>query len=600
MYFENQLDTRMGSIYCWLFIMILLCNGITSVSAVAQDRPPNIVIIITDDQGWGDLSLHGNRNIYTPHLDRLASRGAQFTDFYVQPVCSPTRAELLTGRYSARCGVYSTSRGGERLDLNEVTLAEYFKSAGYATAAFGKWHNGMQYPYHPNGRGFDEFYGFCSGHWGNYFSPMLEHNGKIVQGNGYLPDDLTDRALQFMEQQRDAPFLVYVAYNTPHAPMQVPDVWWEQVINRPIHLRHSLRENIPFTRAAIAMCENIDSNVGRMMHKLSDLDLEEETIVIYLHDNGPNSYRWNGGMKGRKGSTDEGGVRSPLFIRWPAQIEAGTQVHQLAAVVDILPTLTDLTQIPTGLSGAQPWDGMTLAKYLTQSDATTIDRLVFNHWRQRVSVRNTQYRLDHEGRLFDLKNDRAQKTNIADTQPVVFNYLSKAKKQFEKEVVSELPAQDPRPFLLGHPNYSTTQIPARDGRAFGNIRRSDNSPNCSFFTNWINTSDSMTWDVEVMQNGLYGVTLYYTCPDSDVGSNIMLSHGSHHIKAQVTEGWDPPLRGENEDRVPRTNSYIKDFRPMPLGQMQLTKGRDLLILKATAIPGKQVMDMRLLMFERLD
>ncbi|HSI76483.1 MAG TPA: sulfatase-like hydrolase/transferase, partial [Lunatimonas sp.] len=153
--------------------------------ALTSQKPPNVVIILTDDQGWGDLSHSGNTNLSTPNIDQLATQGVSFERFYVQPVCSPTRAELLTGRYHLRSGVYGTSSGEERLDLDEVTLADIFKDAGYTTGAFGKWHSGMQYPYHPNGRGFDEFYGFCSGHWGDYFSPMLEHNGQLVRGNGF-------------------------------------------------------------------------------------------------------------------------------------------------------------------------------------------------------------------------------------------------------------------------------------------------------------------------------------------------------------------------------------------------------------------------------
>ena len=168
---------------------------------------PNIVLIMSDDQGWGDLSLHGNPNLRTPNIDQLAAEGVAFERFYVSPVCSPTRAELLTGRYASRGGVYATSTGGERLDLDETTLAESFQQAGYQTACYGKWHNGMQYPYHPNARGFDDFYGFCSGHWGNYFSPMLERNGEIVQGEGYIIDDLTDKAIQFVEDNRERPFL---------------------------------------------------------------------------------------------------------------------------------------------------------------------------------------------------------------------------------------------------------------------------------------------------------------------------------------------------------------------------------------------------------
>jgi len=140
---------------------------------------PNVIIILSDDQGWGDLGLQGNTNINTPNIDALSATGATLNNFYVCAVCSPTRAELLTGRYHFRGGVYSTGGGGERLDLDETTIAELFQKAGYSTAAYGKWHNGMQYPYHPNGRGFSDYYGFCSGHWGNYHSPMLEHNGRF-------------------------------------------------------------------------------------------------------------------------------------------------------------------------------------------------------------------------------------------------------------------------------------------------------------------------------------------------------------------------------------------------------------------------------------
>ena len=169
----------------------MICFALTGFcflgSAFGQlPERPNIILIVTDDQGWGDLGFNSNLNISTPNIDKLAEGGVVFDRFYVCPVCSPTRAELLTGRYHVRSGVYSTSRGGERLDLDETTVAEIFKKAGYATAAYGKWHNGMQPPYHPNSRGFDDYYGFCSGHWGNYFSPMLEHNGAIVKGNGFV------------------------------------------------------------------------------------------------------------------------------------------------------------------------------------------------------------------------------------------------------------------------------------------------------------------------------------------------------------------------------------------------------------------------------
>src|SRR5215469_1950787 len=167
----------------------------TSTGPASAAERPNIVVILADDQGWGDLSVHGNTNLSTPNIDSLARDGALFERFFVCPVCAPTRAEFLTGRYHPRGGVRGVSTGLERLDLSETTLGDMFKAAGYATGAFGKWHNGAQFPYHPNARGFDEYYGFCSGHWGEYFSPPLRHNNTLVKGNGYTTNDFAEHAM---------------------------------------------------------------------------------------------------------------------------------------------------------------------------------------------------------------------------------------------------------------------------------------------------------------------------------------------------------------------------------------------------------------------
>src|SRR5262245_31795526 len=233
------------------------CLSFLATCSIASAHP-NVVIFLADDAGWGDYSRNGNTQVNTSHIDSIARDGALFDRFFVCPVCSPTRAEFLTGRYHPRGGVFGVSTGGERLNLGERTIADFFRAAGYATAVFGKWHNGSQYPYHPNARGFDEFYGFTSGHWGDYFSPPLEHNGQFVQGNGYVTDDFAEHAMGFVEKNRDRPFLCYLAFNTPHSPMQVPDRWYERFKDRELSLRYTgpQREDVAFTRAALAMCEN--------------------------------------------------------------------------------------------------------------------------------------------------------------------------------------------------------------------------------------------------------------------------------------------------------------------------------------------------------
>lgn len=590
-------------VYSFIFSFVLLCLFVgctTSQDSTSSFRPPNVIILLADDQGWGDLSHSGNTDISTPNIDQLAAHGASFDRFFVNPVCSPTRAEFLTGRYHTRSGVYSTSAGGERLDLDETTIAEVFKQAGYHTAAFGKWHNGMQAPYHPNARGFDEFYGFCSGHWGNYFSPMLEHNGVITKGEGFLVDDLTNRAMDFMEQHQENPFFIYLPYNTPHSPMQVPESFWAKFANQSLAMHHqdTTKEDPLHMRAALAMCENIDWNVGRLMEKLDALELTEETIVIYFSDNGPNGWRWNGGMKGRKGSTDEGGVRTPFFLQWKGTIAAQKQIPQIAAGIDILPTLAELAHIPATTN--KPLDGVSLAPLLLDEKADWPDRLIFSHWRGQVSVRSQKYRLDKDDLLFDMIKDPGQTIDVSDKEPRVAADLQAAKEKWIEEVVSELPAEDDRPFLIGHPDFEWTQIPARDGIAHGNIQRSNRWPNCSFFTNWKDSQDKITWEAEVMEAGDFEVIIYYTCPVEDVGADFVLQFQDQRLSGKIMEAHDPPLVGMEHDYVERGESYVKDFKPLSIGQIHLPKGAGELTLQATNIPGEEVMDFRLLMLRRIN
>ncbi|MEM6802490.1 MAG: arylsulfatase [Bacteroidota bacterium] len=585
-------------LYYYLILLAFIgCEKADSPSEKKQK--PNVLFILTDDQAWGDLSINGNTNLNTPHIDQLAKNGAIFDRFYVSPVCSPTRAEILTGRYHSRSGVYATSAGGERMDLDETTIAQVFKKAGYQTAAYGKWHNGMQYPYHPNARGFDDFYGFCSGHWGHYFSPMLEHNGKIVKGEGFVIDDFTNQAMNFMESHKDEPFFLYLPYNTPHSPMQVPDEYWDRFKNKELkmHNRDAEKENPDHIKAALAMVENIDWNVGRMVKKLQELDLEENTIIVYLSDNGPNGVRWNGNMKGRKGSTDEGGVRSPTIIQWKGHIKAGIEISQISAAIDFLPTLSELAGIE--YESKKKLDGISLKPLLLGTTESWEDRYIINHWRGKTSVRTQNYRLGHEDQLFDMLNDPGQRKDIKAEKEEIYTDLFEVREAWLRSVDTEVPEKDPRPFVVGHPDFTFNQLPARDAKVTGNITRSNRYPNCSFYSNWTSKEEKIYFPMEVLAEGEFEAILYYTCSEENVGAKIRLSFGDDKLDAQITEAHDPPLYGMEEDKDPRIESYVKEFKPLTLGTIHLTKGNGELSLEALEIPGKEVLDFRLLMLNRL-
>ena len=589
--------------------LLLLLALLTAASSVGHAAPPNIVMLLADDAGWGDFGINGNTNLKTPNIDSLGNAGAVLGRFFVCPVCAPTRAEMLTGRYHSRGGVRGVSTGQERLNLDEKTIADAFKSAGYATGAFGKWHNGSQWPYHPNARGFDEYYGFTSGHWGEYFDPPLDHNGEMVRGNGFITDDLTNHALAFIEKNQSHPFFCYVPYNTPHSPFCVPDEYWDRFKNKTIELRgqDGTREDLPVTRCALAMCENIDWNVGRVLRRLDELKLSDNTIVIFFSDNGPNSWRWNGAMKGRKGSTDEGGVRSVFLIRWPGRIKPGTAVHEITGAIDLLPTLTHMAGIAR--VGNLPLDGRNISPLLLGTARDWQDRTIFSHQNGNVSVRTQQYRLDNRGALFDMTADPGQKTNIAGKNPDVAAKLAKAVADWRQDVFgakaeptakaggkrkgqAEAKSDDNRPYPVGYAEFPTTPLPARDGVPHGGIKRSAGAPNCSYFVNWTKPDDTMTWDVDVHTSGGYAAVVYYTCPEADAGATIELSLNGRKATGKVFPGWDPPLI-TNQDRVPRQGeSIMKPFHALKLGTIRLEQGRGLLTLRAPEIPGKEVMEVR--------
>ena len=557
-----------------------------------NDTNPNILIILTDDQGWGDLSINGNTNLKTPNIDNIALNGASFERFYVSPVCSPTRAELLSGKFFVRSGVNGVTRGYERMNTDVKLISDFFKGKKYKTGAFGKWHNGSQPPYHPNNRGFDEFYGFTSGHWGNYFDPILEKNGKIIKTEGYINDVITNEAISFIKKS-NKPFLSFISYNTPHSPMQVPDKYSD---DKDILLRgrYSKRENIEKTKAAMGMIENIDENIGNVVRLLKEKGIYENTIIIFFSDNGPNGNRWNNDLKDRKGSTNEGGVRVPFFIQWPKNIKKGLKIKQISSVLDVFPTLLELT----GNESLNDLDGMSLKRFLDSPSLLDDERTIFSYWNNRISARNNNYILDHENNLYDLVKDFSQYNPIEkDNNPHYQKLLNDKNEWLTKVVNPNKEKLTRRPFTINYNTAKYTHLPARDAEINGDLKRSSIHANCSFIENWKNTNDYIFWEIDVLEDGINNIELYYTLEKESVGTEIALEFENQIIKKTIDEFHDPSLVGFEEDKIKRIESYTKDFKKIKIGTMSFKKGLSKLKLKTTKKVGKKSIDFRLLILK---
>ena len=324
-------------------LLTLLLMGVAlfllACSAPPAERRPNVIIVLTDDQGFGDVGVHGNDKIRTPNLDRFAQEGVEFTRFYVSPVCAPTRASLMTGRYYYRSGVIHTSRGGAKMHGDEVTLAETLRDAGYRTGIFGKWHLGDNYPMRPMDQGFDESLVHKSGGIdqapdkpNGYFDPLLWRNGDAFHSKGYCTDIFFNAALGFIEDYQDQPFFIYLPTNAPHGPLIVDEKYSSHYAEMGLDER---------TAKVYGMVENIDENFGRLTAKLDELNLRDDTIVMFISDNGPAGERYNAGLRGRKSQAYEGGIRALSFLQWPGRLKTPAKIDRVAAHIDVAPTVLD-------------------------------------------------------------------------------------------------------------------------------------------------------------------------------------------------------------------------------------------------------------------
>jgi len=495
-----------------------------------RDVLPNIVLIMTDDQGYGDLGIHGNPKIRTPNIDRLAGESVRVENFYVSPVCSPTRASLLTGRYNYRTGVVDTYLGRSLMHPDEVTLAEMLSSAGYRTGIFGKWHLGDNYPMRAMDQGFQESLVLNGGGIGqpsdpvggeSYFDPMLRKNGEWVKTKGYVSDVITDGAIEFISRNRNRPFFTYLAFNCPHTPLQVSERDYAEYLKMGLKPEdfptagHPIGERFdPLTTAKIyGMVENIDRNVGRLLSRLDELRLSGKTIVIFMTDNGPQQPRYNSGLRNLKGTVFEGGIRVPFLIRWKGRIDTARRADLAAAHLDVVPTLLDLAGIarPEGVK----FDGISFAPLLRGQRMEDRGRSIYFQWHRgdapeagrAFAVRSGRYKLlqprgaqpgwnpdDREFMLFNMIDDPFEMKNIAADHPGIVESMKMDYERWFEEVTASRDYAAPSRIFIGTDREKATRLTRQDWRG----------PNASWST------DSLGhWEVDVRRAREYRITLRF-------------------------------------------------------------------------------------------
>ncbi len=486
--------------------------GLSFLCAVAPvaaaPKHPSIILVMTDDQGYGDLACHGNPQIKTPFLDRLYTESVRLTNYHVDPTCSPTRSALMTGRYSSRTGVWHTIMGRSLMAPEETTIAEVFAAAGYKTAIFGKWHLGDNYPCRPQDQGFQLAIVNGGGgvtqtpdYWGNdYFDDTYYYNGVPVKFTGYCTDVWFDQAIRFIRRNKDKPFFVYLPTNAPHGPYLVSKRYSKPYKDA----------GVPSPRAEFyGMITNIDENMARLQRALEEMGIADDVILIFTTDNGTAAGAtkggFNAGMRGHKGSEYDGGHRVPFFIRWPAGgIGGGKDIPQLTAHIDVLPTLAELCGVP--LPEGLDLDGRSLVPLL-KGQGEWQPRTLFVHsqriefpqqWRK-CAVMTDRWRLVDGKELYDMQSDPGQQHDVAAQHPEVVQQLRNAYLKWWDHISERF--DDYVRIVLGADQQNPTQLTCHDwhtnnGPVPWNQRAVQRDPAANGF-----------WAVRIAQDGLYRFTL---------------------------------------------------------------------------------------------
>ncbi|SFB88339.1 arylsulfatase [Algibacter lectus] len=493
----------------------------------AQTKP-NVILIVTDDQGFGDLGYYGNPHVKTPTIDRFAKESVRFDEFLVSPVCAPTRAALMTGRYSLRTGVRDTYRGGAIMATNEITIAEMLKAAGYKTGMIGKWHLGDNYPSRPQDQGFDFTLNHLSGgigqggDWPNalqgnrrYFDPILWKNGEMVETKGYCSDVFTDEAIHFVEENKANPFFLYLSFNAPHAPLQVPDEYYNMYKDidpskgfenddRPFPVMdEKMKEN---ARKVYAMVSNIDDNLKRLFQNLENIGIKDNTLVIFMTDNGHQHDRYAAGMRGRKSYVYEGGVRVPSFWSLPSQFKGNRDIKTPAAHYDVLPTLAELCHAP--LPNNRILDGKSLLPLLNNETSNLENRTFARSWVRggpekytNISIRKNQYKLVgnteqtadiNTFELYNIIKDPYEQDNMVTTHPIEAQSLKNEIDTWFNAMVSEKNFITEQPAIIGTIHENPTVLNINDA---------------VFTRNKQLNQDVAAWKIDVAQAGVYNIKI---------------------------------------------------------------------------------------------
>ncbi len=515
-------------------------NAISAINKPVSNNKPNVILILTDDAGIGDFGFNGNPLVQTPNLDKLAARSTRFTNFYVSPVCAPTRSSIMTGKYAETTGVYDTYNGGAIMATEEVTIAEILKENGYRTAIFGKWHLGDNYPFRPVDQGFTESFVFKGGGMGQpgdydnyfagdsaYFNPVMYRNEEKVRTKGYCSDIFTDEAIRFVRDNKSRPFFAYLAFNAPHTPLQVPSAYSDRYKNLTAndlksagkHPSPAMTEkDMEDARKVYAMMTNIDDNIGRLLKELESQDLLNNTVLLFLSDNGPQQNRYRMGLRGKKSQVYQGGIKVPCLISLPGTFPENKEISQTVAHIDLLPTLLELCKIR--LPEKLVIDGRSMLPLLNNNESAFKNRTLFFEWGrgfpipyQNFTAMNDRYKLvgntylqrGTEGfELFDLLNDPSESKNILNEN-----------KQIAEKLKQEM--EDWYFMTVKHPNNRKVQA-AIVGTKFENpvvLNRNDakGAPGI-----WAQEEIFGYWDIAVAEAGIYSVAARFISEIKEPGT----------------------------------------------------------------------------------